>query len=139
MNQSESPKEVSMPPTLEAVNMKREQTSLQDKQVISLLDRRRQLIDAQNQNEADLLFVGYHPPLEMPQPKRMTEDEWLQIWNKEGYDMYLTTGIKEKYQKLANAEKELAWTKGLLQQSRERALIQKENAKPVKKSSSKKK
>ncbi len=81
-----------LPPSLEAVNLKREQERLQDKQIISLLDKRRLIKEAQEQNEADLLFVGYTPPMEAPQPKRMTEGEWHEMFANESFYLYERKG-----------------------------------------------
>lgn len=133
MNTSESTTEKTLPPTLDALNMKREQDRMQDRQIIELLDKRRLLNEAHKQNEADLLFVGYHPPMMAPQPKRYTEEEWAKIHANEGFHLYLKSGIEATYKKLVATEKALAWSKGLHQQMKTKY------QELLKKSSSKKK
>lgn len=110
----------STPPSLDAVNMKREQNRLQDKHVIELLDKRRLLTEAQKQNDADLLFVGYRPPMEAPQPKMMTEEQWVKLHADEGEFLYLESIVNSNSELLEKTQKELAWVKGLHAQLKEK-------------------
>jgi len=64
------------PPSLVGIQMKRLQSDTQEKNIIALLDKRRELANAQYQNDADLEFIGYHPPMKAPQEPKFTDSEW---------------------------------------------------------------
>ena len=68
---------VNKKPTLTAINMKRDQQNIQDKQIIALMDQRRILSEQTEQNWTDLLFVGYIPPETDQGPIKMTHQEWI--------------------------------------------------------------
>lgn len=91
-------------PTLQAIQMKREQQDIQQKQIIALLDQKRELHEAIHQTDLDLEFIGYHP-LEAPQEPRMTESEFHLHFRKSGFAMYNVKEVTKKLHKLERLEK----------------------------------
>ena len=104
---------VNKKPTLTAINMKRDQQSIQDKQIIALMDQRRILSEQTEQNMIDLLFVGYHPPETPQEPERLTERQWIERHAINGYGLHSNKYVTDIEVRLEKAEKSLATIKGI--------------------------
>ena len=84
-------------PTLMAIKMKREQNDIQEKQIVTLLDRRRELSDAQRQNDTDLEFVGYVCAQTPAPEERLTDSAWRERYAHQGMNLYDQIKVEEVY------------------------------------------
>lgn len=66
-------------PSDEARKMKRDQDIVHENNVIALLNKRTEHRNALKQIDVDLDAIGYNWPMTAPEPKRLTEAEWLAL------------------------------------------------------------
>lgn len=120
-------------PSRRARDMKRDINSVEEKHIIALLENRTELDNAVEQINIDLIHLGYKHPYD---PKRMTEQQFLERFKKEGFDMYNTSGVQETYKRLEFLEVENSALVETINMMRKTSTV---HVKPSKKKSSKKK